>query len=537
MLRVILATSVLALSLALTPSAQGQTPEVGDAWEDYLRLLQISGRAAVGSFTVRPFQRVDVRDSASKLPNPWGARLRSRLASGTGSAVSFSGVDFRTFFNSGFPTGRNDGAVWQGKGITTAVRPGVSARWRALSISVRPLLVFNQNSSFELAPVGPSGMPIFAYPWRRIDLPQRFGERPFWTFDPGESELRLSSRKVSVGVSTRSLWWGPSIENAIVMSSNAPGIPHVFFGTSAPVDIGIGDLEGRWIWGRLAQSDYFDPTVDKTQRFLTGIVLAYSPDFLSGLTVGVTRVFYSLIPESGVGMGEYFAVVQGVRKQTFATASNPTGDDERDQLLSLFTRWVLPESGFEVYTEWSRNDHSWSLRDFLQEPEHSQGYTLGLQKVIPVPPGRLLAVKVELTHLERSATAQVRATPTYYTHHIVTQGYTQKGQVIGAGIGPGGNSQHLGVDLYDAWGRGSIYFERAVVDNDAYYAWAAANDRGSCCHQVDLRLGVDALFFVDELELGIGTEFTRELNRYFSGPDLWNARLTLTLGWQPGPSG
>jgi len=245
-------------------------------------------------------------------------------------------------------------------------------------------------------------------------------------------------------------------------------------------------------------------------------------------------VFYVAVPEGGIPASDYFAVFQGVRKKALVTPENPTGDDEHDQMLSLFGRWVLPESGFEVYWEWARNDHSWEFRDLLLEPEHSQAYMLGLQKAVRLSGERIVTVRAELTHLEREPTYVLgRASPTYYAHHIVTQGYTQKGQIIGAGIGPGGNAQGLGVDYYAPWGRWQLMLQRDVRDQDAYFEWESANGGDSCCHNVLYHLGANAMKFVGDFDLGAGFIVTREFQRYFYGLDLWNLNLSFSGRWRP----
>jgi hypothetical protein len=100
--------------------------------------------------------------------------------------------------------------------------------------------------------------------------------------------------------------------------------------------------------------------------------------------------------------------------------------------------WVFPESGFEIYGEYARNDHSWDFRDLLGEPEHSRAYMIGFQKSFNLAHGRLLAINAELVQTEASKTRNIRTDATYYTHYIVTQGYTHKGQLLGLGHGPGG---------------------------------------------------------------------------------------------------
>jgi hypothetical protein len=58
---------------------------------------------------------------------------------------------------------------------------------------------------------------------------------------------------------------------------------------------------------------------------------------------------------------------------------------------------------------------------------------------------------------------------TFYAHHLITQGHTNQGQWLGAGIGTGGNSQYLGFKLYFSRGYGSFFIQRRNPDLD--YTW------------------------------------------------------------------
>jgi len=210
------------------------------------------------------------------------------------------------------------------------------------------------------------------------------------------------------------------------------------------------------------------------------------------------------------------------------------GDDEEDQLLSLFARWVLPESGFEAYLEWARTDHPWDFRDFALEPEHSQGRTLGLRHSTPLADGRLIVLGVEVTDLARTTTSRVRDNPTFYEHWIVRPGYTHRGQLVGASVGPGGSAQTLTTDLYADWGRAGLVLERRVHDNDAYYFQASQGAVDWCCHDVSFSVGPRLLLFRGDFELDAQTTFTRELNRYFQrGNDVSNVNLSLSARWRP----
>lgn len=524
---------IVAGAALLTPTASAQELDVGDVHEAYVRLLQISGDAPLNSFSTRPLiRRPD--EGYDTNSGPWGLRYLTRpLAGAEEWFVEAASSRIRIYNNSHHPVNGLDGAVWQGKGVTTAVDFGASVQWRGLRVTAAPSLIWTQNSSFDLAPVVPPGQSQYGYPWRAIDLPQRFGPSSFTRLDAGQSEMRLSGRGVTLGYGHRNLWWGPGIRSSILMGNNAGGFPHAFLGTQGPRSIGIGTIEANWVWGSLAQSDYFDIPVQSDDRYLTGIVLAYSPSFLEGLSLGFTRVFYGWVPDEGLAFGDRLLVFQGIRKERLQDDSSPTGDDERDQMVSLFGRWVLPESGFEVYVEWARNDHPLDFLDILLEPEHSQGYTLGLQKAISLAHGRRLSIQGELTHLEREPTFQVRANPVYYAHHIVFQGYTHRGEVLGAGIGPGGIQQFLGVELYDRRGKVGAVVQRRVHDNDAYYTWAAANGSPFDRHDVSFDLGLHGTAFVQDFEIGGAFAYTRELNRYFFGPKVDNFNVQLSARWMP----
>lgn len=523
---------LLAVCVGCGEPLVAQSVDVGDVREEYLRLLQLSGEAPLGSFTVRP---VIFRPDVGPLTpgtHPWAGRGIAHPSPSRSVAVAPFVARMRVFVNSRSPINQNDDAVWQGRGLTTALDFGTSVRWRGVRVALVPTASYTQNAYFDLAPVSVADQPVYAYPWREIDLPQRFGPDARWELGAGQSEVRVSGRGVSAGVSTRSLWWGPGIQNAIIMSNNAAGFPHVFLGTQGPRRIGIGTIEANWTLGKLDQSDYFGLPVETDARFHAGLVVTFNPDLLPGLSLGFTRVFYGASP-NGLEASNAFLVFQGVTKKGQEDSDSPTGDDDKDQLLSVFGRWVLEDSGFEVYGEWSRNDHSLDLTEFVLQPEHSQGYMLGLQKAYTLPDDRRVAMRVELTHLEREATFRVRASPVYYAHHIVTQGYTHRGQVIGAGVGPGGIHQHIGADLYAPWGRAGVLFQRRVADNDAYYEWAVANGAEANKHDVSLDAGVRGHYFVSDVQLGGQLILTRQLNRYFDGPNVWNLNVGLTARWRP----
>lgn len=557
-LRTCLMTPAVVVILSVAAPAAAQTGVARDALTDYARLLQrvptvmrsdsvlarpsfmiLPQSGAPGAGSISEGLRVDHRGPG---PHPWAARLPARngdsgVVEETGFAVGATGARLRTFVNTEYASGRNDGTVWAGRGLTTAVDAGVRARLGRVVLQLEPTVWWSQNASFEMAGLTRGlNRPRWGYPWSdRIDYPQRLGPDALTEAGWGQSYVALELGGFEAGFGTRNMWWGPGVESALIMSDNAAGFPHGFLGTRRPVEIGIGTLEAMWVWGRLASSGWSSEESDERARFFTGAALVYSPRWIRGLSLGASRVFQRYVPDGGLDVSEYFLVVQGVQKVGFATANNPTGEDEHDQLGSLFARWVFPASGLELYAEWARNDHSWDVRDLLTEPEHSQAYILGLQKAWPLVRNRLLNLRVELIHIEQAMTFRARSNGSYYLHHIVQQGYTHEGQLLGAQVGPGGKEQYLGIDLYTPTGVTSFYLRREVLNNDAYYAQFAP-DLGFCCHDVPLTFGTDAMRFVgdDGFEVAGGLALTRRLNRYYDYKnDVWNLNLNLSATWRP----
>src|SRR3989442_6722877 len=119
-----------------------------------------------------------------------------------------------------------------------------------------PELAATDNIPYEMTTVAlqlprPDGRSSFSTPWHvgsySIDLPLRFGEWGFWRLDPGQSTLAAAVGPVVAGFSTENEWGGPGIQNAIVLSNNAPGIPRAFARTSHPLRTPVRTFAARWV--------------------------------------------------------------------------------------------------------------------------------------------------------------------------------------------------------------------------------------------------------------------------------------------------
>lgn len=519
---------ILFLAVGSTAPLRAQEAiTVGSELDAYLRLLELTGTVSGTPLVFRSF--TPSYTLASDTGHWWSGRYPLTHPAVRGITVRPLAAEMRLVYNSKYPHDVNDGALWAGKGGSAALSAGVQVKWGPVTGTLYPTVYASQNDDFPLAPVSFGNRPSFAYAWHQnIDWPQRFGAETVKEYDWGQSGIRVDLSGFTAGFSTENMWWGPTVRNPIIMGNSAAGFPHIDLGTGRPVWIGIGHIEARAIWGELRESDYFDTDPDNDRRYITGLTFGYRPSFLPGLTIGGTRVLYQRWPDDGLGAGEIFDFFgEFFNEGVEPLPGGGVGNDPTDQLLSVVARWVLPDAGIDVYLEWARNDFSGNLRDFLLEPDHSRGFTVGFQKTLASHNG-VFRLRSEFTTLGLSATAQIRANPTFYVHSVVHQGYTQRGQLLGAGIGPGANSQVLGVDRYSAAGRWGVSLQRVRFDDDAFFRDGLSRLE----HDVELTLGGSVFRFVGPVEVGGGLELSRRLNWYrVEENDVTNLNAKVVVRW------
>lgn len=528
-----------------------------DAGSQRLRAAQLAGQAPLQSLTIRRpslERKVPLCAATSMGADSGGtataaARLPGMargdaavgatpddapLAAGRSWRLEALPVRLRTLYNSAYPLDVNTGAVWAGAGVSSSLELGGELVVGPVTASLYPLVAFQQNSEFPIRETARRGGSRYEYAGHvNIDWPQRHGDDAFWTMHPGQSSVRVEGWSMAIGFSTENLWIGPAQRAPLMMSSTAPGFPHAFLSTTAPLRTPVGTFEAQLFWGRLRESGEFDNVPENDHQLLVGTTVVWGPSFLPGLYLGAHRSYLSMWDNPEWGFLDYIRTpFQDVR-------GNPLGDN---RLMSLFGRWALPAAEFEVYGEWGREDGWGDWADLLRELDHSQAFMLGLQKLTRRG-DHAWRWWAELANLQHSVVVRGgRGTQTFYIHSEMQQGYTHRGQLLGAWIGPGSNSQLIGVDRVRGDRLSGIAIERVRHDADAYYdQWARFY--GETGHDASLSLWLRHVDAVGPLQLSATAAVTRRQNRhfiYFTGaqpPDLrWetNAHLDLEVRWLPG---
>ena len=382
---------------------------------------------------------------------------------------TFSLLDLTTrlSYNSTYPRGFNDGAVWKGKGATFEMHGGVAGKKGKFTFQFMPVLYFSQNSDFELASRINNGLNPLAYQFTGgIDWVQKFGNKSGFYFHPGQSEIKFKSSKFVSSISTQNHSFGPSTFNPILLSHQGGGFPHLRIGAE-PFSLGekIGDFEVNFLVGLLAESGYYDDNPENDTRYLNGLFFGFSPAFLPNLKVGLGKVLYKqtryFAPEDLISA---IYVLEDTNREGLST-----GNDTFDQLASVYIDWSFPEVAFRAYAEFAKNDFTGRSRGTIVEPEHTRGYTIGFEKRLLSAKNKEVTLLYEHTNLSRNQAFLWRATPSFYSHGVNRQGYTNNGQLIGAGIGPGGNSDHLFIKVQNESENSFAFLIQRIENNRDYF--------------------------------------------------------------------
>jgi hypothetical protein len=305
----------------------------------------------------------------------------------------------------------------------------------------------------------------YGYFWEMVDAPQRFGDKQLFTYDWGDSEVRYTWKTLTVGFGTQAIWLGPAYLNPILHSNNAPTYPKFDIGLrKQPVTIPwvnwyIGDVEARLWVGYLSESEYFDNNDTNDHNMFHGLSLAYAPSFLSGLTLSANRV--CLVPWTW----ENLRYIIPLDANTI-----------EDQKMSLSASWIFPQVGFTVYGEVGIDDYisGDNISRFIRHLFHTNVYAVGLKKTINIVPQKQIFGEIifEFNWMEMTQDFQFQWPYSFYFHGLIEQGYTNKGQWLGAGSGWGGNSQYMGFKLYYPRGYSSLFIHRSNPDNNYLYSQA-----------------------------------------------------------------
>jgi hypothetical protein len=518
---------------------------------DQYRVLQLTDTATAG--------RLGVMKSSFLLRamRPWQTMQQTLKP-----VIGFTELSYSRYFNDSIGGGYNNESFYNATGWQERISVGVKAQYGRVHLQLQPEWVMAQNKVQAVIPADFKDANFFSryyfYNINTIDLPSRPGTARLNKLFPGQSFLRYEFKSgIAAGISTENIWWGPGLRNSLIMTNNAPGFLHIGAQTLKPLETGWGTIEGQVLLGWLDSSGVtptenvrqfaefwpgaYVPKISESKRAILSMMMSWQPKWVPNLFIGfaASRYYYTRTYND-----------QGQPFEQYPYSTSPQ-NTYYTALGSMFMRYVMPGDRTEIYAEFGRADKVATLFNLFGDTI-PLAYTAGIRKVLPLgPKAGFIDLVAEVSHLAlpdpRLIFSQdnpfgIPKTRSWYTHPRIRQGYTQHGQLLGAGIGPGSNSQTLSITWIKGFNRLGIMAERVAHNKDFYYYSHIAGAVGYGIHNqywTDLSLSLHGQYTWKQLQLAAAITNLSALNyRWvkvdgaFDGPsrsDVRNWQMAVSL--------
>ncbi len=379
----------------------------------------------------------------------------------------------------------NDGAMIPAKGLQQYINAGVNFQYNNWELQLAPELILAQNKSFEgfdLAMDRTQWRDYYRF-YNFIELPERMGNGQYSKLYGGQSFFKYSFKNTSIQFSTANKWWGPGFRNALILSNNAAGFPHISWSNKKPIQTKIGAFEYEFIWGQLLNSNFPPPhsylsyngemmyaQKEDRARSFQAMHIQYTPKWFKNLTLGVEQSFVQY-EDQLFGIGQYIPI-----KNIFYRLPNEVLN-QPITLTAFYFNYAMPAVQAKIYGEFGWNLNRTTLRNWLIQPDKGMGSVLGFSKIFTSQQKHFWEFKAEMANLQLLTVAEqftTGAPPSWYLGSYVRQGYTNDGQIIGAGVGPGGTSQTIELNWRRGNNRIGVSGERRLHNND-YHVYSFSN--------------------------------------------------------------
>jgi hypothetical protein len=407
---------------------------------------------------------------------------------------------YTQYRNDSIAAGYNNESFYQAAGIQTRYTAGIALKLGRLIADFQPEWVEAANPpqlEIDEQHYDPDFYARY-YFWNInvIDNPSRFGSQPIKKYFLGQSSVKLAFNNFAVGLSNENIWWGPGLKNSLVMTNHANGFKHFTFHTIKPLKTILGTVEAQFVAGRLDSSGIEPPENERQKRKywmgayipkpnfdrgMMGFVFTYQPKWIKNLFLGIagSTTYYKKTKDStGKSLLDPYPYFVRTDKGQSLT------------LGSVFFRYAMPNDRAEIYGEFGRSDRLTSPFNIIKDTI-PLGFVFGIRKWLKVSKNSQIELMAEVAQLQLQDARLILNDQApwgfprvngYYTHPVVRHGYTHNGQMLGAGIGPGSNSQYLSLSWYRKGTRLGIHGERIIHNNDFVYAAYLSNVVGRGYH-------------------------------------------------------
>jgi hypothetical protein len=372
-------------------------------------------------------------------------------------------LQFGQKLNTNQPYGGNDGAMSYSKGYQFQLSGGVYAQFKNIKLLLRPEYVQTASQQYKTSDYWGQVNPAY----KKLLL--------------GNSSLRFDLGKLSMGVSTQNLWWGPGIYNSLLMSNNAQGFFHYSINSNRPIKNFLGTFQFQVISATLTQDSLqgFENNglrkryINKSDRFLSSLAVDYQPSFLKNISFGINRSLQSYKNQLPT---DFVQKNIPVLSSFFGSTDKARDTFPQDQQVSIYTKWMFPKSHAELYYQFAYNDAKANWRDFWLDMSHSTAYILGFKKLFILKDEKYLDLGMEVIKLGQTPSYLHRNAGNFYEHSQIREGYTNQNQILGAGSGFGNNMQTIQLSMNQGWNKIGIIFHH--IQQNPMALVSGVNDLG-----------------------------------------------------------
>jgi hypothetical protein len=455
--------------------------------------------------------------------------------------------------NSTVPSGFNDGSLFPSIGSQN--RLSIRSRFTIdnFELNIQPEFVSARNIN---PPVflghkqdGNYWARYYLHVQNNIDYYTQYGRKPITALFPGQSFITYNLKHLSVGISSENQWWGPGVRNSLMMTNTASGFYHGYIKTNQPVQTKWGDFEGKAIFGYLYPAQ-FPPTEDSLMqtiwaggivkknnylRHIKGFTIQWQPKWFPNFFIGYT--YFS----------QNYVLKRNKNDKKIDLSSN---DRPKQQLGAFVFRFILPKDHAEFYAEIGQPNQAVSPWGFFGDSVKT-GFVLGARKLFPYGrKGNFLKLYTEFTQLQLMNPALVInvAEPfggplvtSWYTSNQIRQGYTHQGQMLGASIGPGSNSQTVGLSWHRGKNKIGLFIERVANNND-FYTYQYYGSTYYNRYYININKGIEIQYQVNKALLLAGSAIKTNAMNYrwvredmpnvsFSDPSPLSDKLNLLINF------
>ena len=435
-----------------------------DMDEQVRNLILLGKLPADNSLTIRPYFTTN-KQTFSKIVSLIDTNLNyeGTVYDKHNINVTLLPFSFTQKLNTDHPFGGNDGTMTMSKGYQFQVSTGVFVQLGHLKIQFRPEYVSTASDPYQSNNY-----------WGAVTLAVK-------KINLGQSSIRYVFGKLTVSAGTENLWWGPGIQNSILMSNNAPGFFHYSFQTNRPIKNFLGTFQFHIIGATLTRDSLqgFENYGLKSRnlksgdRYLNALAIDYTPSFLKNVSFGVNRSIQTPAAANVSGLVNGKLPALGAFFGATAAASDTF---PRDQLVSIYTRWFFPKDHAELYYQFAYNDAKENFRDLGLDMSHSTAYILGFKKLFTLQDQAYLDLNVEALKLSQTPSYLHRNAGNFYEHSQILEGYTNQNQIMGSGDGFGNNVQSITFSYNKGWAKYGFMFKH--IANNPMALVSGVNDLG-----------------------------------------------------------